>query len=105
MTDKISVGQCIRLLNYVDRFDDFLAKPGMTGVVTSVKEDAIVAKMNQPLSDNPDYQAAIEAEWGNCIHWYPIDIPPDPERGFEGLSMTALEDFLSDCELIDCLPA
>jgi hypothetical protein len=97
------VGQCIRLRQYVPRFDSFLAKPGMTGMIISVEEDALVAKMDQPLSDTPRMQAIIEEEFGNCIQWYPLDFPPTAEE--EGYSVTALEDFLADCERIDCAPA
>lgn len=96
---SLHVGQCIRLRQPVPRIDSFLAKEGMTGIVTSIEEDVIVAKMDQPLSDNPIIQEMIEAEWGNCIEWYPMDFPATPER--EAYSVSALE----DCELIDCLPA
>jgi hypothetical protein len=99
----LSIGQCIRLRHDVPRFDSFLAKAGMTGTVTSIEEDLIAAKMDQPLSDDPLMQAGIEAEWGNCIHWYPMDFPPTEEE--EGYCVTALEDFLNDCELIDCPPS
>jgi hypothetical protein len=98
---EILVGQCIRLRQDVPRFDSFLAKAGMTGIVTSIGEDLIAAKMDQPLSDDPLMQAGIEAEWGNCIHWYPMDFPPTEEEK-EWTSVTALEDFLEDCELIEC---
>jgi hypothetical protein len=101
MTQQFSVGQCIRLRQDVPRFDSFLAKAGMTGIVTSIEENVIVAKMDQPLSDDPLKQADIEAEWENSIQWYPMDFPPNAEHQ-RWYTVTALDDFLDDCELIDC---
>lgn len=92
------VGQRIRLRHDVPRFDEFIAKKGMTGTVNKVnqapQEALISVKMDQPLSDDPQQQAAIEEEWENCIYWEDVLLLP---RGM----VTALEDFLDDCEYIE----
>jgi hypothetical protein len=92
-----AIGQRIRLRKPVDRFDSFLAMPGLTGMVLEVDptpgEDFISAQMDQPLSDSPENQAHIEEEYHNCLHWYCVDTPE--------LTYSALDDFLSECEYIE----
>lgn len=67
------VGQRLCLVRDVEREPYFLAKSGMTGTLTKVVlspgAEYIQARMDQALSSNAEHQAAIEAEWGNCLEW------------------------------------
>lgn len=59
--NDVAVGYCFALFRPVDRFPDFVAAPGLTGVVTAVDQSGVWARMDQHI---------IGAEhWDNQVHW------------------------------------
>jgi len=58
----VSPGTLVRLTRDVDRFPDFLAPAGTTGVVVRVDSDAIAVRLFM-------WQPGAE-EWGNEVEWY-----------------------------------
>jgi hypothetical protein len=59
--DDIATGYRFSLLWQVDRFPDFQAARGLTGVVIAVNDSGVWARMDQPL--------AGAEQWDNQIHW------------------------------------
>jgi hypothetical protein len=57
----IRPGYRFRLTRNVERHPHFIALAGMTGIVTEIGDEAIIARMDQPL---PEGQAPE-----NTIHW------------------------------------
>jgi hypothetical protein len=53
-------GARFRLIREVDRFPDFVARPGLTGTVTAVS-GGIRGRIDQPVSG--------AQAWGNELHW------------------------------------
>jgi hypothetical protein len=71
----VAVGQRIRLTRAVDRFPDFLAPAGLTGIVTVADEHGVWAQMDQHI--------AGAGHWDNEIHWetkedFAVDTEPCP---------------------------
>jgi len=58
---RVAVGYCFTLFHQVDRFPDFSAPSGLTGVVTVVDDNGVWGRMDQPL--------AGAEQWENQIHW------------------------------------
>ena len=56
----MNTGYQFKLINPVDRFPNFVAPVGLTGVETIVADD-IWAKTDQPVSG--------AEEWNNELHW------------------------------------
>jgi hypothetical protein len=66
----IVTGYRFRLFSQVDRYPDFLAPAGMTGVVTIVDESGVWGRMDQHLTG--------AEHWDNQIHWQtPYDFAAD----------------------------
>lgn len=61
----IAVGYRFRLFRQVDRFPDFVAPVGLTGVVTTVDDSGVWAQMDQHI--------AGAEHWNNQIHWQTPD--------------------------------
>src|SRR5438128_2726914 len=59
--DDIATGYRFRLIWQVDRFPDFQAASGLTGVVTAIDGSGVWARMDQPI--------AGAEPWDNHIHW------------------------------------
>jgi hypothetical protein len=57
----IVAGYRFRLFRAVDRFPDFLAHIGLTGIVTAVDESGVWGRMDQHI--------AGAEQWDNQIHW------------------------------------
>jgi hypothetical protein len=57
----IAAGYRFRLFQDVDRFPDFLAPIGMTGIVTAVDDGGVWGRMDQHIAGSE--------HWDNQIHW------------------------------------
>lgn len=57
----VAVGYRFWLFRQVERFPDFLAAPGLAGVVTAVDESGVWARMDQHIPG--------AEHWDNHIHW------------------------------------
>ena len=58
----MSPGTVVRLRRDVERFPDFIARAGVTGVVVRVDSDAITVRLFMWLRG--------AEEWGNEVQWY-----------------------------------
>ena len=63
--DDIATGYRFRLIWQVDRFPDFQAPCGLTGVVTAVNDSGVWARMDQSV--------AGAEPWNNQIHWKTVE--------------------------------
>lgn len=63
--DDIATGYRFRLICQVDRFPDFQAPCGLTGVVTAVSDTGVWARMDQPVGG--------AEQWNNQIHWKTLE--------------------------------
>jgi hypothetical protein len=59
--NDVAVGYRFALFRPVDRFPDFVASSGLTGVVTAVDESGVWARMDQPITG--------AGHWDNQVHW------------------------------------
>ncbi len=60
ISNPVHVGYKFILIRPIDRFPDFVAPPGLTGIVSALAED-VWAKMDQPV-------CGAEA-WNNEVYW------------------------------------
>ncbi len=71
-------GDRVRLRRDVERYPFFVARKGMTGVITVVEPNTIIVKLDDPLCGAQD--------WNNSVYW---------EKDF------TLEDVVADLELLE----
>lgn len=70
------IGKRIRLVEDVERYPDFIAPAGMTGVIVQVKP-YVAVKMDKELKG--------AEQWDNEVHWYPQEHPGQFDRQVEFL--------------------
>jgi hypothetical protein len=74
-----AVGDKVRLRLDVDRFPHFIARSGMTGVVSVSTENELAVKMDEPLNG--------AEEWDNQVWWYDNGIEEFPKNAMEDLEV------------------